>query len=158
MANFTNRDMTKRLRELEGELADRELDVINATELRDEVARQVASYRLVFADMTDREEGSNGQQLRSEDLRNVMVEILEEKGQPMHYKDIHAALTERGIKVPGEDPVRNTGAHLSGDSRFEKRGQGLWGLSVWTRSNRRGTDWVLDDEVDLDALPFPSNR
>lgn len=63
-------------------------------------------------------------------LADTMVSILTAAGQPLHYRDIYEQLVQRGRPVPGLNPARNTGAHLSLDRRFLSYGQGVWGLAA----------------------------
>lgn len=95
-----------------------------------EVALTIARRKVEEEDQS--EQGSPA--ARSKTIRNTMVEILKGTGQPMHYGDIHKALEERGVKVPGQDPRKNVGAHLSNDERFESLGSGRWQLRSWGKS------------------------
>lgn len=65
---------------------------------------------------------------RSADITNAIFEILEQD-HPLHRGVIHARLQLRGIQVAGQDPVNNTGAHMSGDDRFKSLGKGMWDLA-----------------------------
>ena len=50
----------------------------------------------------------------------------------MHFRnDIYTELERHGINVAGSDPMRNMGAYLSADERFESLGKGMWGLTKW---------------------------
>src|SRR5260221_270349 len=53
------------------------------------------------------------------------------RGQPLHYRQIYKKLQARGIQVPGQDPLKNVGAHLSNDQRFVSDGKGNWRLASW---------------------------
>lgn len=75
------------------------------------------------------------------EMDNAMQQILAARGQPMHPKIICDLLGEKGINVPGENPVNNTRSHLSLDDRFEPVGNGLWGLKAW-----QGDGWSTAEE------------
>jgi len=82
-------------------------------------------------------------------LRNELVAIFREAGTPLHYKEAYQRLLERGFTVNGTDPAKNVGAQLSNDERFEKRGNGLWGLVAW----RNRPPIVPASEGIQDAVP-----
>jgi DNA-directed RNA polymerase delta subunit len=108
-------------------------------------------------------------------MRNEMVFVLEGAGTPLHYKDIHRRLVERGFPVSGERPENNVNAHLSKDARFISLSRGMWGLKSWgqkdTPKEKESTDedWVNDvfraaaeadkvedvtEEDELASIPF----
>ena len=62
-------------------------------------------------------------------LRDTIYEILAAEG-PLHRRIIHQRLVERGVRIGGQDPVNNVGAHLSLDSRFTGTGNGFWALTT----------------------------
>ena len=64
----------------------------------------------------------------SSELRDAIYEILTAEG-PLHRMEIYDRLVERGIRVPGREPINNVGAHLSIDPRFKNVDRGEWGLS-----------------------------
>lgn len=110
-------------------------------------------------------------------MRNEMVFILEGAGAPLHYRDIHTRLVERGFPVPGARPENNVGAHLSTDKRFNSLGKGMWGLTRWAQNPPppqeqpseppAEDEWINDlmrsaaeddkteaEERELDSIPF----
>jgi len=67
-------------------------------------------------------------------VRDAAVDILREVGEPLHYREIHARLADRGFEIRGKDPARTVGAQLSADyERFYSIGPntGKWGLTEW---------------------------
>ncbi len=134
---------------LEHELASHERAMEVARAKRDRVATLIQSYRTVIEHQVQstKHTAPNGEPslpyegpqipderapyASSEVLRNAIESILDRAGQPLHYRDIYGRLVENGIRVRGEDPLKNTGAHLSSDERFRGHGNGLWGLSKW---------------------------
>lgn len=67
-------------------------------------------------------------------VREEAERILREAGEPLHYREIHRRLVERGIEVRGKDPARTVGAQLSADDeRFYSIGAntGKWALVEW---------------------------
>ena len=69
-------------------------------------------------------------------LRNAMYDMLAETGAPLHYRELYRRLKDAGVPIGGSDPLRNLGAHLSNDDRFERRGNGKWGLAAWSDQER----------------------
>ncbi len=62
-------------------------------------------------------------------LRDEAERILQDAGEPLHYREIHHRLNEWGIEVGGKDPARTVGAQLSADhARFKSVGSGKWTL------------------------------
>ena len=84
------------------------------------------------------QENSDAVLTKGQKLENEIASVLEDASKPLHYKKIHAELIGRGIRVPGEDPVRNVGAHLSRDkSRFVSLGKGIWALKEWQNEEQQ---------------------
>lgn len=123
------RDLTNLLSKLEAERDRIEQEILN-------VKGAIASAQRIMGDSaSDSDESAPP----AKTLRNEMVKILQEEGGPLHYGEIYDRLRQRGISVPGKDPRRNIGAHLSNDERFESLGSGEWGLESWKRSPERRT-------------------
>ncbi|MBV9358163.1 MAG: winged helix-turn-helix domain-containing protein [Chloroflexi bacterium] len=103
-----------------------------------ELTAQADAYRRVIADLSraEAERRAAGARASSQQtLASLIESILLEQGRPLHYRDIHRRLTALGVDVPGKDPVKNVGAHLSGDARFERVERGIWGLAAWRRDS-----------------------
>ena len=58
-------------------------------------------------------------------------ELLLEAGKPFHYKELHARLLDRGVRIPGQNPAANLLAHVNRDPRFRWVGRGTYGLAEW---------------------------
>jgi hypothetical protein len=86
-------------------------------------------------------------------LRNQIAALLEGEPQPVHYRAILGKLRERGIEVPGFDPVGNVRSALSKDPRFQNVGHGLWRLkppgsaSPEVEPTTLEEQWRRDDEA-----------
>ena len=100
-----------------------------------ELTEVAASLRKVIS-VYEKEalEASANPQEPTRPLGDEMKAIIEEAAEPVHYKVIYERLKLRGVRVPGTDPAKNVGAHLSGDSRFVSLGAGLWDIRA--RSKR----------------------
>ena len=114
-------------------------------------------YREVTADLEKHEAelalvASSGKMMADE-----MERILEEAGQKLHFKSIYLELLARGIEVAGEDPEKNTGAHLSLDSRFVSDGGGAWGLQKWQTEQPTPPTPPTADPLNQPAPTTPSN-
>jgi len=57
--------------------------------------------------------------------------VLLELGQPVYYQDLYEAMRERGIMVPGKNPVANLVSQMGRDDRFVRVGRGTYGLLEW---------------------------
>jgi hypothetical protein len=147
MAGTTLRDLRVRLEELERVLAE-------ADAAANRVRAQVDGYRIVIADFESR--GAPPGFVAAEVLRDEMERILEAEGQPMHRKDIYEKVVASGIRVAGDDPLSNAGAHMSADDRFRSIGNGLWGLSKWPepRIVRRGLPISRAEPSDAQRPPL----
>lgn len=140
------------------------------TSKRDRLDEQISAFQAVLLYYEEHPFGQEAVELTGASLRDEMEHILQLENEPMHFKQIHRRLQDRGISVPGNDPARNVGAHLSGDQRFEPLGRGMWGLSAWTKKNSPGrqhhpapidaepddivTHVHSSDDEDLDEVPF----
>lgn len=63
---------------------------------------------------------------------DAAVEVLAERGEPIHYQELARILGERQIYVPGKDPAANLIAHMLRDPRFTRTGgRGMYGLATW---------------------------
>lgn len=61
------------------------------------------------------------------EILNAVGDVLNRHGRAMQLADLHDALTERGIVVPGKDPRNNLSAKLYASDRFATtRGVGWW--------------------------------
>ena len=67
----------------------------------------VEHYRLVIADLESIGEEDMSYSPVS-NMRDEMEKILIKAGGPLHYRDIYERLIASGIRVNGEDPIRNT--------------------------------------------------
>lgn len=122
---------------------------------RDEVARELAELeeqvlhlRGVLTYFTDAARQIDEPSQPAKGVRNEMMAILTEAGQPLHYRELYDRLLARGVVVSGKDPAKNVGAHLSNDSRFESLGNGRWGLAGGFGKVRR-----LDGRETVPATP-----
>jgi hypothetical protein len=78
--------------------------------------------------------GTGGNRTGSE-LQEVVREILEEYGKPMHISDIRSALLDRGVPIPGKGTDANIIVHLRrAPDVFERKNRGTYGL-VGARGN-----------------------
>ena len=94
----------------------------------DRLEGMVEHYRAVIADLEDLEKSEEESAVNMDD---EMERIFVLEGSPLHFKTVYQKLLDRGVKVAGEDPSKNTGAHLSLDYRCVSSGGGIWGLTEW---------------------------
>ena len=94
-----------------------------------------------------------GQGAPSAFVQDMINVLMDNSGLPMHYRKIHEALVRRGIRVGGNDPVRNVSAHLSLNKEFFKScGSGMWGLADDAENSTPKQDNSDPSEADYD--PF----
>ena len=136
-------------RNLQDVLRDVEREVQRCSTKLDQLQRHADSIRQMLAyfselegtvldtssevDESDRVSISRSAPNDAKAARNALYEILEERGEPMHARDLLVALERRGLIIRGKDPVNNVRAHLSHDVRFRPVGQGKWDLVNRTR-------------------------
>lgn len=107
---------------------------------RDQLAQEADGFRQVIAYYE-----KHGSELEArtpppaKEIRNMAVQILQEEGKPLHYKEIYERLLKQGITVGGKKPANNMGAQMSQDQRFKSLSQGIWGLASWQKLPRRET-------------------
>ncbi len=71
-------------------------------------------------------------QARTLRLSDQAYEVLRDKGEPLHYRELARLMTTHGVYIPGQDPAANLIAHLSRDQRFARtEGRGVYGLLEW---------------------------
>lgn len=97
---------------------------------RNRLERLIEAFETVIAHYTEQPEPLVDPADRKA-LRNELWRVLDAEGHPMHYRDLYQRVSAAGIVVHGQEPVRNVGAHLSGDGRFRSLGGGMWGLHSW---------------------------
>jgi len=64
-------------------------------------------------------------------LLAAVVEILANRGEPMHIGELMAAVQERGVAIPGSGQQANLIAHISRDERIVRPRRGFYGLREW---------------------------
>ena len=127
MVNLTLRPLERRLKDLEVELEEAKKSLSEDTDTYDRLLKKVEDYRYVIKDQELN--GIKFTFVTSEVLHNEMETIIESEGKPLHRKTIYERLLAIGIQVKGQDPIANTGAHLSSDKRFLSCGEGMWRLN-----------------------------
>ncbi|HEY5475792.1 MAG TPA: hypothetical protein VIK11_03660 [Tepidiformaceae bacterium] len=72
------------------------------------------------------------QSAKTQRFTDAAVELLTERGEPIHYLALTKLLGERGVYVPGREPGANLIAHMSRDERFTRApARGTYGLASW---------------------------
>jgi len=66
---------------------------------------------------------------------DAAYKLLENVGQPLHYRTIYGKLKEQGVYVPGKDGAATLLVKMSRDGRFKRiRKRGTYALSFWRMS------------------------
>ena len=102
-----------------------------------------------------REESHSGN--TSNQLRDAIYEILRTE-RPLRRLAIAQRLRERGVTIPGRNPINNLGAHLSLDPRFISVRRGVWDLADPGADTHR-SDWgsesrIGEEQDESDVLPW----
>ena len=88
--------------------------------------------------------GTQSAEATDHSLADKVVELLQEHGKALHYREIAQRLQERGVALPkGKDPAANLLAHFFKDARVYRPQRGTYALrdgrtvhSVGTRGPR----------------------
>lgn len=72
-------------------------------------------------------------------VADIAYDVLKDAGSPMYYKDLCAAILQKGFEVPGQDPAANLIAHISIDPRFKRVKRGTYALKRWKMTRKRVT-------------------
>lgn len=116
------------LQELQGKLTHIEADLADIQEQAELLRAVIARFG---PKSSQRSRAKDGTKLVStmQHIRDAAELVLQDAGEPLHYRDIHARLVKRAITVNGKDPARVLGAQLSADhTRFKPVGGGKWTL------------------------------
>jgi HB1, ASXL, restriction endonuclease HTH domain len=112
-------ELAGRLAAKEGQL--RNLDDLLALETGDQEARQDTDAP-----------AQRAQSAKTQRFTDAAVEILTERGKPVHYLELTKLIGERGVYVPGKEPGANLIAHMLRDERFTRApARGTYGLAAW---------------------------
>ena len=77
--------------------------------------------------------GGRSRQTTAERIGEAVAAILDERGEPMHVRDIRAELIARGVPLPGRGADANVIVHLSRNpNTFVRTSRGTYGLTTWT--------------------------
>ncbi len=65
-------------------------------------------------------------------VTDMAVDLLEQRDEPMHFRDMAAVLQGEGVYIPGKDPAATLLSRMSRDSRFKRtKRRGVYALSIW---------------------------
>lgn len=104
-----------------------------------------AQQRVELLDRLLALEGDSGNSVaqaktRPSDFLAACEGIMRAHGEPMHIREIHAALIEKGIPVPGKGNQANVISRLQrSDGRFIRTGRGMYGLPEFGHPEVRPT-------------------
>lgn len=111
-----------------------EVEALQANLLRIQKSLKKAQERLTLLDqLAALEDGSSGEPappVRSSlEFLDACERILREAEKPMHVAEIHAALLEVGVAIPGRGTLANVVTRLQrSEGRFIRTGRGTYGL------------------------------
>ena len=130
-------------RDIQNELADVSKELEALVSRRDHLQAKLDLVRVLLnlesgPKPTDDPAGLSGRprQTTAERIGEAVAAILDEGGEPMHVKEIRAALTSRGVPLPGRGADANIIVHLSRmPDVFVRTSRGTYGLTEWTRQS-----------------------
>ncbi len=116
----------------EGEIINRfleELKEVNAAYRNEEILKRWLSLSKSIASNPLSEWGkAQAPAIRTKGIRDYAYLVIKKKGEPMHFSDVAAAITETFSK---KAHVATTHNELIKDSRFVLVGRGLYALAEW---------------------------
>jgi hypothetical protein len=81
-------------------------------------------------------------------VTDAVLNLLEERRQPMHYKEIAAKLQEGNTYIPGKNPAATLLSRMNRDSRFKRtKKRGTYTLSTWQVRSADSTNTLIDSHV-----------
>jgi len=125
------------------ELREHALALLEHTQQTPSTNRLTASTKTGMAGLSDMVDAPEKYQLGrkakiSDTLAQAVYETLKgtepeegKPGDPMHYRDLVAALEGRRVYISGRDPGLNLVAHIHKDSRFVRPLRGMYALKEW---------------------------
>lgn len=79
---------------------------------------------------------SRGTGGRSAEAARLAVEILKERGRPLHTRELLMELEQRGIVIHSANPVTNLSASLSRSPELKASRSHGWSLAQWRPESR----------------------
>ncbi len=101
------------------------MDEVRALEAAQKrIGKRIANLKVAVQEL----QVTNRPTVNAQHIRDLVWVILNEAG-PLHRKEIFRRVVETGASIPGEDPLKNLGAHMSLDERLVPAGHGVWELA-----------------------------
>ncbi len=113
---------------------------------RDQLTSQIGVLNRLLADGSEDLDAPDAPRADA----NAVIEVLVDRGKPMHYRDIYAALAGVGFKVGGEDPASTLLARFYDDPRLVRVARGTYVVEV-------PDYWFGGDSDDSAAPPLIHN-
>lgn len=86
---------------------------------------------------------SRGTGGRSAEAARLAVEILKERGRPLHTRELLTELEQRGLVIHSANPVTNLSASLSRSPELKANRSHGWSLSQWQSESRDDSDSII---------------
>lgn len=103
-------------------LAAAEQKVAEAQAERDRLATQISDLSRLLSDEPGDLDAPDAPRADA----GAVLEVLFDRGKPMHYRDIYAALADVGFKVGGADPASTLLTRFYNDARLERVARGTY--------------------------------
>ena len=136
------------LKRLDDLLTAAEQQVAEAQEMRDRLVSQLADLNRLLTGEADDVDAPDAPRADAD----AVLEVLVDRGKPMHFRDIYAALADVGFKVGGADPASTLLTRFYDDGRLERVARGTYQLyedEGWVDPEHSQLDlaeWVLQRE------------
>lgn len=128
---------------LDGLLAATEQKVAEAQAERDRLATQISDLSRLLSD----EPGDLDTPDAPRADADTVLEVLVDRGKPMHFRDIYAALADVGFEVGGADPASTLLTRFYDDTRLERVARGTYRV-------REDDDWLDPEHSVLDVAEW----
>ena len=115
---------------LDGLLAAAEQEVAEAQAKRDRLASQIRELDRLLSDEPEDLDTTDAPRADA----NAVLDVLVDRGKPMHYRDIYTVLADAGFKVGGADPASTLLTRFYDDTRLERVARGTYQI-------REDDDW-----------------
>jgi hypothetical protein len=134
--------LDERYRQLDSEFENLKAEVARIQERLDNVALErdytgrLLALRRPGSEEPPAKDGEQARTLPVEMSADLVVELLEQAGTAMHYREIYDRIQKRGFKVGGQDPANTLLARYYNDPRLYRPQRGYYDLA----SRRREED------------------
>jgi hypothetical protein len=152
MMTVTNGNIHMAISKAESDLARAQADVrrleaqlLEARERATKIAHYIEIAKIYEAGVSPSPETRRGGGGRSAEAARLTADILRERGEPMHTRQILAELARRGFVIDSLNPVTNLSSALSRSDELKSDRSMGWSLAEWQTEEKPIAEITLDD-------------